>query len=133
MAGSVDDRRAADVVNLDFCKAFDTVSPKIPIDKLMKYRLEKRTVRWAEIWPNCRAQRVVISTESSCRTVTADVSQGYWDHYHLTINDLDDGTEHTLSKFADDTKLGGVADTPAGCTGIQRDLEKLSNKPTGIS
>lgn len=52
-AGSVGDRRAADVVYIDFCKAFDIFSHKFPTDKLMKYRLQKWTVRWTEIWLNC--------------------------------------------------------------------------------
>lgn len=48
------------------------------------------------------------------------------------INDLDDGIQCTLSKFPDDTQLGRAAHRPAACTGIQRDLEKPSHKPTGI-
>ncbi|KAK4816577.1 hypothetical protein QYF61_017967 [Mycteria americana] len=37
---------------------------------------------------------------------------------------LDDGADCTLSKFADDTKLGGAADTPEGCAAIQRECKR---------
>ncbi|KAK4831212.1 hypothetical protein QYF61_016049 [Mycteria americana] len=37
---------------------------------------------------------------------------------NILTNDLDDRREHTLSKCADTTKLGGVADTPKGLVAI---------------
>ena len=44
-----------------------------------------------------------------------------------SIKKLNVGAESTLSKFADDAKLGGLADTAEGYATIQQDLGKLES------
>ena len=50
----------------------------------------------------------------------------YWaPHFNISINDLDDRIDSTLTNFANDTKVGGEEDTSEGRAIFQRDLDRL--------
>ena len=72
------------------------------------------SVRRSENWLTDRAQRVVNVAESSWRSLTSNIPQGLVlgsVFVSICINKVNEVTESSLSKFPQDTKLGGVADT----------------------
>lgn len=51
--------------------------------------------------------------------------------FSVFVNGLEEVTEGTFSESADDTKLGGTANRPAGTAAIRKDLEMLKEGTRG--
>lgn len=126
---AVDCDKAYDIIYLDFSKAFDRVPHERLVRKVQAHGIGGDILRWIKAWLNERKQRVIINgTKSNWELVTSGVPQGSVLGpllFIMYINDLDSGITSSISKFADDTKIGRVINSQDDCISLQKDLDML--------
>ncbi|KAJ7411756.1 Ig heavy chain V region C3-like protein [Willisornis vidua] len=128
MAELVDKRRAIHFIYLNLCKAFDTVPHNILVFKLERHGFDRWTTQWVRNWLGGHSQRVVVtSSMSKWRPMKRDVPE-VLELWLVLLNSfvrgIISGTECTLSKLANDTKLCGAVTMLEGRDIIQRDLDR---------
>ena len=114
---------------MDFSKAVD----KVPHGGLMhgvgSRGIQDEVAKWIQNWLDDRRQTLVVEVcFSNWRPVTSGVPQGSVLGpllFVIYINDLDENLGGTVSKFADDTKIGGIMDSEESYLGLQWDPDHL--------
>ena len=117
----------ADILYLDFSKAFDKVDHAILLKKLRLYGIQGKAYRWLENFLSGRTQHVVVDGVTSIIiAVLSGVPQGTVLGpllFILYINDLFLVVKHCKVKvFADDSKLHKNISSPSDSERLQEDL-----------
>ena len=125
----VDKGYPVDIIYLDFAKAFDKVPHIRLIKKLEAHGITDTVSKWIAAWLRNRKQRVQIN---GCSSEWADVTSGVPQGsvlgpvlFTIYINDIDDGVQCNILKFADDTKLFGSCASQQDVMKIQNDLHTM--------
>lgn len=119
-----------DVLNLDFSKAFDSVSHRLLLHKLRSFGVNGSLLKWLTSYLSNRKQRVVMEGEASAwLPVLSGVPQGSILGpllFVLYINDLPNCvTSSEVALFADDAKCFREIRSASDCHLLQHDLNKI--------
>ena len=126
----LDKGNSADVVYLDFAKAFDKVPQARLFKKLETHGISGNIGNWIKNWLSLRRQKVCVNgIYSEWDKVISGVPQGSVLGpllFLIFINDIDEGILSKLKKFADDTKLYREIINISDCNILQNDLNNLA-------
>ncbi|MEL7307906.1 MAG: reverse transcriptase family protein, partial [Pseudomonadota bacterium] len=133
LTDAVDQKLCADVVYLDFSRAFDTIPHKRLLLKLESFGIQGKLHAWISSFLCDRTQCVSIrGIQSSRSPVLSGVPQGSVLGpllFLMYVNDLDDVVfSSNILKFADDTKLFTLFDphvVAPQCSPINDDLNRI--------
>ena len=120
---------AADVVYLDFSRAFDKVDHGLLLIKLKSLGVVGTLAKWIESFLLGRRQKVVVGSHASeWDAVKSGVPQGTVLGpvlFLVYIADIDAAIGSVISYFADDTRLMRAIAEPEDVCILQRDLDKV--------
>ena len=129
LTDSMSRRQPADVIYLDFAKAFDKVSHELLLVKLSAYGIPGLLTSWIRAFLRDRKQRVVIGdSRSEWIPVTSGVPQGSVLGpllFVIFITDLPEACSSICKLYADDTKLMSSVHRPGLMDILQKDLDSL--------
>ena len=120
----------ADVVYLDFCKAFDKVDFEVLLKKIKSLGIGGKIGRWIYSFLTNRTQTVIVN---SAKSEPADVRSGVPQGsvlgpllFVILISDIDTVTKHTRVRcFADDTRVSKTIKEDKDITEMQSDLNNI--------
>ena len=123
----LEENENADVVYLDFAKAFDKVDHKILLHKLSLLGIQGKLLSWIEDFIANRIQHVIVEGEKSNKaTVISGVPQGTVLGpilFIIYINDLTEAIKYSqMLVFADDTKFTKKIKNKQDHADLEKDL-----------
>ena len=121
----------ADVIQLDFSKAFDKVSHSKLLHKLSHYGIQGQTLLWIKGFLCNRSQSVSVNGVHStpCKVISG-VPQGSVlgpTLFLIYINDIVGDIKSNIRLFADDTIMYRQVISPADHRILQQDLDRLTS------